>query len=107
MKYTIFDTPDDVTKKISALKKAGITAIMRYDDPSGNAHSWKQIGRPEYNSILAAGIAVAIISEWANNHVGYFNAAIRPKAPCCRIQGRLLRFGIYQRKTQSRRTDRL
>jgi len=75
MKYTIFDTPDDVTKKISALKKAGITAIMRYDDPSGNAHSWKQIGGPEYNSILAAGIAVAIVSEWANNHVGYFNAA--------------------------------
>jgi len=32
-------------------------------------------GGPEYNSILAAGIAVAIISEWANNHVGYFNAA--------------------------------
>ena len=53
MKYTIFDTPDDVTKKISALKKAGITAIMRYDDPSGNVHSWKQIGGPEYNSILA------------------------------------------------------
>jgi hypothetical protein len=75
MKYTIFDTPDDVTKRISALKKAGITAIMRYDDPSGNAHSWKQIGVPEYNSILAAGIAVAIISEWANDHVGYFNAA--------------------------------
>jgi len=75
MKYTIFDTPDDVTKKISALKKAGITAIMRYDDPSGNAHSWKQIGGPEYDSILAAGIAVAIVSEWANNHVGYFNAA--------------------------------
>jgi len=60
MKYTIFDTPDDVTKKISALKKAGITAIMRYDDPSGNAHSWKQIGGPEYDSILAAGIAVGV-----------------------------------------------
>jgi hypothetical protein len=75
MKYTIFDTPDDVSNKIPALKKAGITAIMRYDDPSGNTHSWKQIGGPEYNAILAAGIEVAIISEWANNHVGYFNAA--------------------------------
>jgi hypothetical protein len=25
------------------LKKAGITAIIRYDDPSQNPNSWKQI----------------------------------------------------------------
>ena len=74
MKYTVFDTADDCTSKIAALKKAGITAIIRYDDPSQNPNSWKQIGGPEYNAILAAGMAVGIVSEWINNHLGYFNA---------------------------------
>ena len=74
MKYTVFDTADDCTSKIAALKKAGITAIIRYDDPSQNPNSWKQIGGPEYNAILAAGMAVGIVSEWVNNHLGYFNA---------------------------------
>ena len=32
MKYTVFDTADDCTSKIAALKKAGITAIIRYGD---------------------------------------------------------------------------
>ena len=73
MKYTVFDTADDCTSKIVALKKAGITAIIRYDDPSQNPNSWKQIGGPEYNAILAAGMAVGIVSEWVNNHLGYFN----------------------------------
>ena len=75
MNFTIIDTPDDCTDKVAALKAAGVTAIMRYDDPSGNPNSWKQIGYPEYNAILNAGMAVAIVSEWGNNHVGYFNAA--------------------------------
>ena len=66
MKYTVFDTADDCTSKIAALKKAGITAIIRYDDPSQNPNSWKQIGGPEYNAILAAGMAVGIVSEWVN-----------------------------------------
>ena len=67
MKYTVFDTADDCTSKIAALKKAGITAIIRYDDPSQNPNSWKQIGGPEYNAILAAGMAVGIVSQWVNN----------------------------------------
>ena len=71
MKYTVFDTADDCTSKIAALKKAGITAIIR---PSQNPNSWKQIGGPEYNAILAAGMAIGIVSQWVNNHLGYFNA---------------------------------
>jgi hypothetical protein len=71
----IFDTPDDVTGKLDALKTAGIHGIIRYDDPSGNPNSWKQIGTPEYQAILARGIAVGIVSEWANDHVGYFSGA--------------------------------
>src|SRR5262249_47434212 len=74
MKYTVFDTADDCTSKIAALKKAGITAIIRYDDPSQNPNSWKQIGGPEYNAILAAGMAVGRVSQWGYKHLCYFNA---------------------------------
>ena len=75
LKYSIIDTPDTVTSKLPALKAAGVTAIVRYDDPSGNPNSWKQVGMAEYHAILNSGISVAIVSEWGNNHAGYFNAA--------------------------------
>jgi hypothetical protein len=71
----IFDTPDDCTAHIPTLKADGIKGVIRYDDPSGNPNSWKQIGAPEYAALLHAGIAVGIVSEWANTHAGYFNAA--------------------------------
>jgi hypothetical protein len=71
----IFDTPDDCTAHIPQLVADGIKGVIRYDDPSGNPNSWKQIGAPEYEALLKAGIAVGIVSEWGNNHAGYFNVA--------------------------------
>jgi hypothetical protein len=75
MTYPIFDTPDDCTADARALYNAGIRAVVRYDDPSGNPNSWKQIGVPEYEALLTAGLAVGFVSEWANDHAGYFSAS--------------------------------
>lgn len=70
----IIDTADDVSRKLTFLQANGVTGIIRYDDPSGNPHSWKQVGWPEYQAILAAGLEAGIVSEWGNNHDSYFSA---------------------------------
>jgi Domain of unknown function (DUF1906) len=59
----IIDTADAMTSsKLSALKKAGVETIIRYDDrrPRGG---WKQIHPAEAKLIRDAGLRLAIVYE--------------------------------------------
>lgn len=72
MPYSIIDCAVDVTRQIPALKAAGITAIIRYDDrfPSGD---WKQIHLPEARAIRNADLQLGIVYEGAGDQVGAFS----------------------------------
>jgi hypothetical protein len=58
----IIDTADNVTKKLSALKTAGVEYIIRYDCRMASG-AWKQILPAEARAIAAAGLKLGIVYE--------------------------------------------
>jgi hypothetical protein len=70
----IIDVAEDVTSKLSQLKEAGVTAIIRYDDrfPSG---SWKQIHDSEVRAIKDAKMQLGIVYEDAGATASTFTDA--------------------------------
>src|SRR5262245_65369369 len=75
-KPKIIDTADTMTSsKLSALKKAGVETIIRYDDrrPRGG---WKQIHQAEAKLIRDAGLRLGIVYEDAAT-ASYFTRLVR------------------------------
>src|SRR5215831_11751146 len=56
----ILDTPDNVTRRIPALKTAGVKTVLRY---MSAVHSWKTVSVSEARALGQAGIKLGLIYE--------------------------------------------
>jgi hypothetical protein len=70
----IIDTPDNVSMKLSALKAAGVTTIIRYLNPLGRTS--KVVTPTEAHAIAINGLRMALVSEgWGDFKHGAIDAA--------------------------------
>jgi len=65
MDYPVVDTADNTSNKLSQLKNAGTTAIIRYDHRMSG--SWKQIYPAEARAIADHGLKLGIVYEGAGS----------------------------------------
>lgn len=64
-----FDTTENCTPHIAAIKRAGYGFVCRYYSHS----AWKDIARPEAVALSEAGIYIVAVWESAGDHAGYFS----------------------------------